>query len=134
MKTRKVVNFLRPQEAPEEWEIYNAPRPLFGTREGNKVYTWEGEFISGIFYAAIDPKDPDADMWREENEKLHATRLEFVTRQLVIDEMVEYYNTRYPDWVEKIFAEHPLEEKETQDMLIQTWFNLDMNWSDVSND
>lgn len=129
METRKVVNFPRPQEAPKGWEIYNAPRPLFGTRDGDKVYTWEGEFISGIFYAAINPDDPDAEMWREENEKLHATRLEFVTRQSVIDEMVAYYQQRYPDRVKKIFSKHPLEEQKTQDMLIQTWFNLDLNRS-----
>jgi hypothetical protein len=130
MRTRKIVNFPRPKEAPENWEIYNAPRPLFGTREDNKVYTWEGEFISGIFYAAINPDDPDANMWREENERLHAIRLEYVTRQSVINEMVEYYNQKYPNRVEKIFAKHPLKEKETQKMLIDTWFNLDMNWSD----
>lgn len=131
MRTRKIVNFSRPKEAPEGWEIYNAPRPLFGTQNSDgKVHTWEGEFISGIFYAAINPDDTDADMWREENEKLHATRLEYVTRQSVIDEMVRYYKQRYPDRVEKIFAKHPLEEEETQKMLIETWFNLEMNWTD----
>jgi hypothetical protein len=130
MQTRKVVNFPRPKEAPKGWEIYNAPRPLFGTRENNKVYTREGEFISGIFYAAINPDDPDANMWREENEQLNATRLEYVTRQSVIDEMVTYYKQRYPDRVEKMFNEHPLEKEETQEMLIQTWFNLEFNVSD----
>jgi len=128
METRKVVNFNKPQEAPEGWEIYNAPRPIFGTITDTGPTTWQGEFISGIFYAAINPDDDEAEMWREENRKLHATKLQYVTRQSVIDEMVEYYNQKYPaDKVTKIFTDHPLDDNETQEMLIQTWFNLEMN-------
>lgn len=123
MKTRKIVNFKRPTEAAPGWEIYNAPRPLFGTR------VWQGDFISGVFYAAVDPNDPDANRFRENNKNLDATLLEFVTRQSVIDEMVQYYHDKYPaDKVEKIFTEHPLDDMKTQEMLIQTWFNLEMNW------
>lgn len=74
----------RPTEAPEGWEIYNAPRPLYGTirKTPEKWYpalTWTGEFVSGLFYAAVDPNDPDADRWRKENESLHAFRLDYIT-------------------------------------------------------
>jgi hypothetical protein len=125
MKTRKIVNFNKPPEAPPGWEVYNAPRPLFGTR------IWQGDFISGVFYAAIDPNDPEADRLRENNKNLDAVRLEFVTRQSVIAEMVKYYNQKYSsERVDKIFSQHPLDEEKTQNMLIETWFNLEMNWSE----
>jgi hypothetical protein len=125
IKTRKVVNFKRPTEAAPGWEIYNAPRPLWGTR------IWQGDFISGVFYAAIDPNDPEADRFRENNKNLDAVKLEFVTRASVVAEMVQYYNEKYsPERVDKIFSLHPLEDKETQKMLIDTWFNLEMNLVD----
>jgi hypothetical protein len=127
MKIRKVVNFPCPPQAPEGWEVYNAPRPLEGTT------IWMGKFIGGIFFAAIDPADPDADLWREENRRLAAVRLEFVSRQSVIDEMVAYYRDKYsPEQFEKIFTEHPLKDEETQKMLVDTWFNLEMNWEERS--
>jgi hypothetical protein len=132
MKIRKVVNFPCPPQAPLGWEIYNAPRPLYGSRDNSGPYTWQGEFISGVFYAAIDPDDPDAEMWRQKNEQLDAVRLEFVSRQSVIDEMVEYYRQRFPCTFEKIFTEHPLKDEETQKMLVDTWFNLEMNWEERS--
>ena len=134
IKTRRVVNFPEPIYAPAGWEIYNAPRPLYGTvtsdsdGENYGACTWQGDFISGVHYAAIDPNDPDADRLREENRKLDATRLVWVTQETVIAEMVEYYNKRFSaDRVEKIFKEHPLDDPKTQKMLVDTWFNLGMN-------
>lgn len=131
MNIRKVVNFSRPPQAPDGWEIYNAPRPLYGSDyAGIGRVTWQGEFIDGVFYAAVNPGDPDAEKWRKENESLAAVRLEFVDRQDVIDEMVEHYRKNFPNRFEQIFKEHPLSDPETQQMLINTWFNLGKNWSE----
>jgi hypothetical protein len=122
MRTRKVIGTF-PSGIPTNWELYNAPRPLYGK-------TWEGDFISGIFYAAIDPSHPDASIWREENRKLDATRIMFVSQDSVIEEMVEYYRERYADDFDEIFSQYPLDDPETHKMLIETWYNLDMNWSE----
>lgn len=129
IKTRRIVNFPEPTKAPKGFEIYNAPRPLYGTiRDTGQPFTWQGDFISGVFYAAIDPDDPDADGLRELNRAMDATRLVWVTQEQVIGEMVEYYNKRFSaDRVEKIFKENPLDAPETQEMLVDTWFNLGMN-------
>lgn len=36
---------------PENWDIFNAPRPLPGT------ICWQGEFVHGRWYCAVDPSD-----------------------------------------------------------------------------
>ncbi len=50
MYIRRVIGTW-PSDIPTSWMIFNAPRPLWGTK------TWEGYFLHGIFYAAIDPAD-----------------------------------------------------------------------------
>jgi hypothetical protein len=47
----------RPEDIPAAWLIFNASRPLCGTKR------WTGEFRRGVFYVAIDPaayRAPDA--------------------------------------------------------------------------
>lgn len=49
---RVIEGFSREVNIPEGYEgaeIYNAPRPFPAT------VTWQGEFIRGVFYGAIDP-------------------------------------------------------------------------------
>ncbi len=41
----------RPEDVPGDWLIFNAPRPLPGTRY------WQGEWCHGVFYSAVDPHD-----------------------------------------------------------------------------
>lgn len=59
------------------WEFYNAARP-FPAHE-----TWTGEFVSGIFYGAIDPQADYADEYRKRAEELDADLLVFVARDEV---------------------------------------------------
>ena len=47
-----------------DWIVMNAPRPLMGTET-----TSNGEFLEGRFYAAIDPRDPMAQAYVDENVK-----------------------------------------------------------------
>lgn len=54
----------RPAEAPEGAWIFNAPRPLYG------AVTWQGEFVHGIFYAAILPADDYAENFIRQNVSL----------------------------------------------------------------
>ena len=44
---------IRPNNVPEGWIILNAPRPLYGPA------TWQGDFLNGRLYAALDPQDED---------------------------------------------------------------------------
>lgn len=57
----------RVMDVPDGWIVMNAPRPLLGTKtlEG-------GPFMSGRFYAAIDPADSMAAGFVAENIKLDA--------------------------------------------------------------
>lgn len=52
---------------PEGWIVMNAARPLLGHASQN------GEFLDGVFYAAIDPNDSMASAYVEENRKLSAS-------------------------------------------------------------
>lgn len=61
----------------EDWEIYNAPRPFPAT------VTWQGEFIRGVFYGAINPEDEFAVENRIRTQQLDASRLVFVSREEV---------------------------------------------------
>jgi len=40
----------RPENIPEDWSIYNAPRPIPGE------IVWDGDFLHGVFYAAVPPE------------------------------------------------------------------------------
>jgi len=78
----------RHPNAPPAWWVLNAPRPLYGTIHvsGNDAFTWTGPFVEGIHYAAIDPTDPEASRWLEENRRLGAVLLRYVTE----DEIAEW--------------------------------------------
>jgi hypothetical protein len=52
----------------DNWVLMNAPRPLLGTETMSN-----GEFLSGRFYAAIDPADSMAAAYIAENVKLNAS-------------------------------------------------------------
>jgi hypothetical protein len=46
-----------------EWVVMNAPRPLYGSYASERIdgveeaMTWNGDFISGVFYAGVDITD-----------------------------------------------------------------------------
>jgi hypothetical protein len=58
--------------------VWNAPRPLFGR-------TWEGKFRAGIFYSITGPDDQS---FADENVKLDARRVRFVTNAEVERELM----------------------------------------------
>ena len=49
----------RPDDIPETWTIYNAPRPLYGH------VRWQGDFRHGIFFAAVAPEGDPADEFND---------------------------------------------------------------------
>jgi len=89
------VDVTLPAGCKEYWEVYNAPRPFPAT------VTWQGEFISGVFYGAINPEDEFADENRERARQLDVTRLIFVPRAEVEAwgrAYCEKYNVEYEDF------------------------------------
>jgi hypothetical protein len=59
------------------WEIYNAARPF------PAHFNWQGRFLHGVFYGAIDPELSGADEYRERAKSLDAHLLVWVTREEV---------------------------------------------------
>jgi len=80
-KTRMVESM--PVEVQDGWLVMNAPRPLLGNE------TMTGEFVTGRFYAAIDPADIMADKYVEENQNLDARLLVVVPREVQVDLALE---------------------------------------------
>lgn len=119
MKTRKMLTDIK---TPEGHEVYNAPRPLSGHVE------WTGDFISGVFYAALDPTQPDYETRLDYNQRMDAVRLEVVTPDQVVTEMVEYYTRERPKVWERLALD--VTDSQTRRQLIETWFNLNLNWSE----
>lgn len=111
-KVLKVIRN-RPTEVPAHWEIYNAPRPLYGSYSK----TWQGDFICGVFYAGIDPADEMADTWRQHNAQDDARQLLFVTREEAMAESLAYYQENFP----KVAARIEIDNPDYQDMLIDGW-------------
>ena len=62
----------RPSNIPEAWRGFNAPRPLMGHR------TWQGPFVSGIFYAAVNPEGEYAQAYLERNHRNDAIELVWI--------------------------------------------------------
>lgn len=91
MRTIRIIG-TRSINAPEGWEVYNAPRPLYASSdpETGKRVEWIGDFRHGTLYAAIDPNDPDAEMWREENRRLDAVRIEWISEEEWREEVWDY--------------------------------------------
>lgn len=119
MKTRRII-VERPVNIPNNWIIMNAPRPLLGHEE------WRGDFVSGVFYVAMDPEEWDFVEMEDFNAGQDATILEYVTQQEVVDEMLAYYQARPKLW--ERLKDHDFTDPEIQKQLVETWYNLEMNW------
>ena len=84
----------RPSEAPASSLIFNAPRPIYGHKE------WDGDFIHGRFYTAVDPNGDRADWMIEENRSLDAWILEYRSKEQVVDIAKRWFADEYPQYAE----------------------------------
>lgn len=64
----------RPEQAPADWLVFNAPRPIYGHAE------WIGDFITGVFFTAVDPDAEEADHFIERNRQLDAKQIAYITK------------------------------------------------------
>ena len=101
----------RPADIPAHWPICNAPRPLYGTR------TWQGDFIHGVFYAAIDPADEFSAGWLKRNEELDAYEIIYMSRDEAISVALAFYRDNFPAIYPKIKADDP----DHQRMILDGW-------------
>ena len=97
MKTKKLFIICeRPKGIPENWLIFNAPRPLLGDE------VWDGEFQHGIFYAAIDPDGYIPESWIKKNCELDGWLVEYISEEGAIQKAKDRYYTAYPNQEEAI--------------------------------
>jgi hypothetical protein len=89
-----------PDYVPSDAVIFNAPRPLFGEE-------WQGDFCCGIFYAAIGPSDYNRINFIEENRKLQAAVLIFISEEEARWKVREYLIAEgYTDVEDDVFEEY----------------------------
>lgn len=110
-----VTTGTRPTETPDgkvlppDWELYCAPRPLYGTPGYEWQVYFDGPLFSfprpGTWFAAIDPADPDAATWRDKTWSRDAYRLVFTDEHTAFDRGVAAQRKKYPgaNW-EKLLA------------------------------
>jgi hypothetical protein len=82
----------RPKDVPEGWSIWNAPRPLYGHKN------WQGDFLHGRFYVAVEPDGDFADRFIKENISLDAWQIEYITE----DEAINRIKAEYPEELAEI--------------------------------
>ena len=58
---------------PSSWLIFNAPRPIYGTK------VWSGPFLEGRFWCVLDPEEYDHDGVLRNNLLLQACVVRYVT-------------------------------------------------------
>ena len=80
----------RPDHIPENWLIFNAPRPLLGHEY------WQGDFQHGIFYVGLDYDDDYVfKMWLERNKGLDAWLVFYWTEDEIKQWILNYYKEKY---------------------------------------
>lgn len=90
------VNVYLPDDIPEGWIVFNAPRPLYGH------WTWTGEFRSGIFYVAVDPAGEQATAFIKRNHENDARIVRWATLDKVRKEVIEFYQVNHPGLMDRL--------------------------------
>lgn len=89
-----IKGMLSLMDAPADWLLMNAARPLMGHKT-----LGGGPFLAGRFYAAIDPSDSMAERYVEENRKLDGHVVFFADKKAQADLILweDKYEARYRD-------------------------------------
>ena len=86
---------------PADWLIFNAPRPLLASSIpdgipsgiGEFYLAWQGDFIHGVFYAAVDPANTDI---VNHNIQDDGWVLAWHAKDEIVAWVKDYYETHYP--------------------------------------
>lgn len=84
-----------------------------------------GEFICGIFFAALNSTSQDYQQMLKHNIGQDAKVLEFITRNIVLEEITEHYREVAPEMV------FDLGDADVQEQLIEAWYAQELNWKEV---
>ena len=93
----------RPSHVPEDFLIFNAPRPLLGSPSPandylGRKYFWSAKGKRGLLFAAVDPNDPNYNDLIKQNNNLHGHLCVWVTPEEVEEVVRAYYEKRWDDW------------------------------------
>lgn len=104
----------RPAEAPAGSLVLNAPRPLLASEIDGVYHHWQGKFIHGIFYVAVDPEDEKT---LEKNRQDDAWEVVYWKREDAVEWAKNYYLTEFSgrEGIAEIVAEAD------EGDLISTW-------------
>ncbi len=111
---------------PENWIIFNAPRPMFGSEPtdqepgGNVRLEWAGEWVRGCLFSAVNPDDPMAYWQAKENIGLDGYVVKYVSEKDVRDWFHAYY--------QQLCAQYPEVQSETE--LLYTWGDIQATYLD----
>ena|GEM_PF-2688397 len=91
MKTKQLfIVGTRPKDIPENWLIFNAPRPLLGHKE------WTGDFYHGRFFVAVDPAGYIPEQWIKANCSLDGWLIKYISEEDAIQQAKNFYHENYP--------------------------------------
>ena len=88
--------------------------------------TWDGDFLHGTIYAAVDPADPAAAMWIGNNAMLDAQEIVYITEQQARAVGLAYYQTNYPNELAEIKM-----DEQTRKWIIERGYDL-LNTGEVT--
>ena len=93
----------RPEDIPESWLIFVAPRPIFGEKE------WRGSGGHGWHYAAVDPSD-------EYMFNIHIKGIQKNDARLI-----QYCSEKdFMSWLEKEMSQEELKEVLSEKMVLES--------------
>jgi hypothetical protein len=101
----------RPADVPLNFLIFNAPRPLIGSKQ------WIGDFRHGVFYAAVDITLPRAERCIRDNVSLDGWLCEYITRADIEkwgNERAASLGIRYEDHPYEVWVAYWRQKKEVE--------------------
>lgn len=91
----------RPDYVPDSWLVFNAARPIGASPvygRAHKYAFWQGNFHHGIYYAAINPEDGNADGLIQYNNEMDGYLCIWVTHAEVLAWAMCYYTNLLTKW------------------------------------
>jgi hypothetical protein len=110
---------LRPADVPSNFPIFNAPRPLIGSKQ------WSGAFRHGVLYAAVDITLPGAERCIRDNVSLDGWLCEYITkedvekwgREKAVNLNIRYEDHPYETWEESWLSQIRTEKRDLDEYL-----------------
>lgn len=79
--------FKRPENVPESWPLFNAPRPF----PASVKWTQGDNYLHGLFFGTIDPDAENREWLEQRLREQDCTRLVFVSKAEIMEWARPYY-------------------------------------------